>query len=136
MGSFALSYQNLPPPPPRDGTTTAAPAAPTQAPAQAPSEPGFGPFLMMLLVIPMLLFIMWSGRSQQKKQQQLLSTLAKGDRVVTQGGLVGKFIEMNDRVAKIEIAPGVKIDVLRSGIMGKDTPETAAAVEKAAAEKK
>ena len=32
--------------------------------------------------------------------------------------------------------PGVKVEVLRSGILGKDSPETAAAVDKAVAEKK
>ena len=47
-----------------------------------------------------------------------------------QGGLVGKLVEMNERIAKIEVAPGVKVDVLRSGILGKDTPETQAAAEK------
>ena len=77
------------------------------------------------------LTLMWGSRSQSKKQAALMSSLAKGDRVITQSGLDGKFLEMNDRIAKIEISPGVKVEVLRSGIMGKDTPETAAAVDKA-----
>jgi len=32
--------------------------------------------------------------------------------------------------AKLELAPGVKVEVLKSGLLGKDTAETAAAVEK------
>jgi preprotein translocase subunit YajC len=91
---------------------------------------------MLLMIVPLLLIMLWGSRSQQKKQQQVLSTLSKGDRVITQSGLVGKFLEMNERIAKIEISPGVKIEVLRSGILGKDTPETQAAVDKAVAEKK
>ena len=87
---------------------------------------------LFIMIVPLLLFMFWSSRSQQKKQDKVLSSLAKGDRIIVQGGLVGKFVEMNERIAKIEIAPGVKIDVLRSGILGKDTPETQAA----AAEKK
>lgn len=87
---------------------------------------------LFIMIVPLLLFMFWSSRSQQKKQEKVLSSLAKGDRIIVQGGLMGKFVEMNERVAKIEIAPGVKIDVLRSGILGKDTPETA----QAAAEKK
>ena len=87
---------------------------------------------LIIMVVPLLLFMFFSSRSQQKKQEKILSALAKGDRIIVQGGLVGKFIEMNERIAKIEISPGVKIDVLRSGILGKDSPETQAA----AAEKK
>jgi preprotein translocase subunit YajC len=85
---------------------------------------------MLLMVVPILLLMFWSSRSQQKKQQTLLAGLAKGDRVITQSGLVGKFLEMDERVAKLEIAPGVKVEVLRSGILGKDTPETQAVAEK------
>ena len=85
---------------------------------------------LLIMFVPLLLFMFWSTRSQQKKQEKILSSLTKGDRIIVQGGLVGKFLEMNDRLAKIEIAPGVKIDVLRSGILGKDTPETQAAAEK------
>jgi preprotein translocase subunit YajC len=87
---------------------------------------------ILIMVIPLLLLMFWSSRSQSKKQEKVLSDLKKGDRILVQGGLIGKFLEMDQRVAKIEIAPGVKIDVLRSGILGKDSPETAAA----AAEKK
>jgi len=136
VGSLALSFQNVPPAPGREGTTTspAAPAAPGGAP---PPEPGLGPLLPMLLMfVPLLLIMMWSSRKQQKKQAAVLSGLAKGDRVITQSGLVGKFVEMNERIAKIEISPGVKVEVLRSGILGKDTPETVAAADKAVAEKK
>ena len=85
---------------------------------------------MLLMVVPLLLFMFWSTRSAQKKQAKTLSELAKGDRVILQGGLVGKFLEMSDRFAKIELSPGIKVDVLRSSILGKDSPETQAAAEK------
>jgi preprotein translocase subunit YajC len=85
---------------------------------------------ILIMVIPLLLLMFWSSRSQTKKQEKVLSDLKKGDRIIVQGGMVGKFVEMDNRIAKIEIAPGVKIDVLRSGILGKDSPETQAAAEK------
>jgi preprotein translocase subunit YajC len=87
---------------------------------------------MLMLIAPMLLLMFWSSRSQAKKQEKVLAGLAKGDRVLTQGGLAGKYLETTDRFAKIEIAPGVKVDVLRSSILGKDGAEAQAA----AAEKK
>jgi preprotein translocase subunit YajC len=86
----------------------------------------------LLLLVPLLLLMFFSTRSQQKKQAQAIAQLKKGDRVITQSGLVGKLLEVGDRYAKLELAPGVKVEILKSGLLGKDNPETAAA----AAEKK
>ena len=54
----------------------------------------------------------------------------KGDTVLTQGGLRGKLVEVGDRFAKVEIAPGVKIEVLKGSLLGKDTVETASQIDK------
>jgi len=85
---------------------------------------------MLIMVVPLVLLMVFTSRSQAKKQTKLLSSLQKGDRVVTSGGVVGKLIELGDRYAKVEIAPGVKVDVLKSGLLGKDDAETAASLEK------
>ncbi len=84
----------------------------------------------LLLLVPLLILMFWSTRSQHKKQQQAVATLKKGDRVLTQSGLVGKLVELGDRYAKVEVAPGVKVDILKSGLLGKDNAENASAVEK------
>lgn len=84
----------------------------------------------LLLLVPLLLMMFFSTRSQQKKQAAALAALQKGDRVLTQSGLVGKLVEMGDRYAKVELAPGVKVDIIKTGVIGKDTPENAAAVDK------
>jgi preprotein translocase subunit YajC len=130
-------HQNVPPAPGRQPTGEVqpqpAPAPGGPAPGGHPQgePPGMTGLLpLFIMLVPLLLFMFWSSRSQQKKQEKVLSSLTKGDRIIVQGGLIGKFVEMNDRLAKIEIAPGVKIDVLRSGILGKDSPETQAAAEK------
>jgi preprotein translocase subunit YajC len=126
----ALSFQNVPPAPGRQ--TDAVTTAPSQpAPAGHASEPGFGGMLpILLMIVPFILLMMFQGRSQAKKQTALIASLQKGDKVLTQGGLVGKLLEVGDRYAKVEIAPGVKVDILKTGLIGKDTPENAAALEK------
>jgi preprotein translocase subunit YajC len=86
--------------------------------------------LPMLLLGGLLILMFWSSRSQNKKQQATLASLKKGDRVLTQSGIVGKLVEVGDRYAKVEIAPGVRVDLLKTGLLGKDTAETAAAAEK------
>lgn len=88
------------------------------------------------MLVPLLIIMLWGNRSQTKKQQAMISSLTKGDRLVMQGGMVGKLVELDERFVKVEISPGVKVDFLKSSIIGKDTPETQAAAEKAVADKK
>jgi preprotein translocase subunit YajC len=76
--------------------------------------------LPVLLLVPLFFLLIWSSRSQKKKQDAALASLQKGDRVVLNSGLIGRLVEIGDRTAKVEIASGVKVEVLRSGITGKD----------------
>jgi len=82
--------------------------------------------LFPLLLVGMLVFLFWSSRSQQKKQDTAISQLKKGDRVVTQSGLIGRLVEIEPRYAKLEIAPGVKVQVLRTSLTGRDADDGAA----------
>jgi preprotein translocase YajC subunit len=122
--------QNIPPAPGRQGTETvpSAPSSPT-GPASA-HDPGIMSYLPLLLIVVMIPLLLLSSRSQSKKQAAAIASLGKGDRVLLQGGLTGKLVELGDRYAKVEIAPGVKVDFLKNALLGKDTPETAAKAEK------
>jgi preprotein translocase subunit YajC len=123
-----FSLQNIPPAPGNTGSETVQSApSPSAPPAQNPGLLGYLPMILIAVMIPLLLL---SSRSQSKKQAALVAGLAKGDRVLLQGGLVGKLVELGDRYAKVEIAPGVKVDFLKNSLLGKDTPETAAQAEK------
>lgn len=82
---------------------------------------------MLLMFLPLILVMLWQSRSQAKKQEQAVAGLKKGDRVVTQSGLVGRLAEVDNRYAKIEIAPGVKVTVLRTSLAGRDTEDSAKA---------
>jgi preprotein translocase subunit YajC len=73
----------------------------------------------------MLLLIFWQNRSQQKKAESAVAELKKGDRCVTQSGLVGRLIEIDNRYAKLELAPNVKVTVLRSSLSGRDLEDSA-----------
>lgn len=126
------AYQNIPPAPGRDSGTTQAPSTPPPG-GNSPPPDGLGgggllPLLMM--VVPMLLLLFFTSRSQQKKQAAALASLKKGDRVLTQSGLVGKLVEMDERFVKLEISPGVKVEILKSQILGADNPKTQATAEK------
>jgi preprotein translocase subunit YajC len=76
--------------------------------------------MMLMLLLPMFAFLMWSQRSQSKKQAAAIAAIQKGDRVILHSGLIGKLVELGERTAKLEIASGVKVEVLKSAISGKD----------------
>jgi preprotein translocase subunit YajC len=100
-----------------------APPPATSAPS-GPAGGGGSMMLMLVAFLPVVLLLMWTSRSQKKKQQELEGKLKKGDRVVTQSGLVGKLVEFGDaRHARVEIAPGVKVTMLRSAITGVEAEE-------------
>jgi len=128
---LALALQDIPPKP-GEATTTAPSAPPSEAPAEAPPGGGLlgSPLFMLLLFVPLFVMMFWSSRSQQKRQEKALAEIKKGDLVLTQSGLRGKVIEMGDRFFKVEIAPGTKVEVLRTSVLGKDSADTAAQVEK------
>jgi preprotein translocase subunit YajC len=81
----------------------------------------------MLVFIPVMLLLFWQSRSQQKKQAAAVAALKKGDRVLTQSGIVGRLLGYEGKYAKLELPPsGVKITVLKSSLTGIDAEGQAA----------
>jgi preprotein translocase subunit YajC len=62
---------------------------------------------------------------RNKKEQQARASLKKGDRVVSQSGLVGELVEMEERFAKVKLGPGNTVTMLTSSVQPLD-PVTAA----------
>jgi preprotein translocase subunit YajC len=87
------------------------------APASAPpasSSPGGGSMLTMLLPFLILVPFLFMSFRRQKKESEARKGLKKGDKVVSQSGLIGELIDMDDRVAKVKIAPGTTVQLLAS----------------------
>ena len=75
--------------------------------------------ILMLIIFGIMYFLLI--RPQQKKlkeHQAMVNALRRGDRVITQGGIVGKVTSVNDadKEVEVEIAQGVKVRVVRSTI--------------------
>ncbi len=78
---------------------------------------GFGAFIPLLLMFAIFYFLLI--RPQQKKAKEhrdMLSTLKKGDRVISSGGLHGVITGLTDDVVTMEIAPKVRVKVSRGSI--------------------
>lgn len=77
---------------------------------------GLEPLIPLVLIFVVFYFLLI--RPQQKKAKQhreLLSALRRGDRVVTSGGLIGTITRViNDAEISVEIAPDIKVRVMRA----------------------
>ena len=85
----------------------------------AGGQGGFGAFIPLILMFAIFYFLLI--RPQQKKAKQhreLLSSLKKGDRVVSSGGLHGVVTGLTEEVVTMEIAPKVRVKVSRGSISG------------------
>ncbi len=105
----------------------------TPAYAQAQGATGveslsyFLPIILIMIVFYFLLF-----RPQQKKAKEhkdMVEAVKRGDQVVTAGGIVGKVIKVGEegRIT-VEIAPNVKVEVLRgtlADVLSKPVPADA-----------
>lgn len=87
-------------------------AAPTGAP---PAWVQYMPFVAMALIFWFL--ILRPQMKQQKEHRNKLSSLKKGDEVVTGGGFVGKVIKVDEAYAEVEIAQGVRVKAVKSTIV-------------------
>jgi len=77
---------------------------------------GFLPMILIFAVFYLLLI-----RPQQKKMKDhraLLDGLKKGDTVITQGGLYGKIVSIQEQVVTLEIAEKVRVRVTRASVSG------------------
>ncbi|HEX7418493.1 MAG TPA: preprotein translocase subunit YajC [Thermoanaerobaculia bacterium] len=58
------------------------------------------------------------ANKQRRKTQEMLSSLKKGDRVVTSGGIYGTIQGVETEVVYLKISENVKVKVARSAITG------------------
>ncbi len=92
------------------------------APAATGSSESFmgslGSMLPLLLMFVVLYFVMIRPQmKRQKEHKAMIDALAKGDEVVTGGGMIGKVSKMGESYLHVEIASGVEIQVQRSAIV-------------------
>ncbi len=85
---------------------------------QAPGQPGgFSLFLPLILIMVVFYFLMiLPQQRRQKKVAEMLRNLKTGDKVVTNGGIYGTIVGLEDDAVQLRIAEQVKIKVARSAI--------------------
>ena len=80
---------------------------------------GFGGFIPIILMFVIFYFLLIRPQQKrQKEQRNMISSLKKGDRVMTSGGLHGRITGIDDTTLTLEIADKVRVKVGRSNVAG------------------
>lgn len=97
---------------------------------------GIESFLPLILIFVVFYFLMIRPQQKRMKQhKEMLGQLRRGDRVLTQGGILGTVNKVvDDKEVIVEIAEGVRVRVLRASIQDivSKTEPVAAEAEKQA----
>jgi preprotein translocase subunit YajC len=83
---------------------------------------GLAAFLPLILIVVIFYFLLIRPQTKrQKEHKMMLTTLRKGDKVVTNSGMFGTIVGMDDKENKVvlKVAEGVKIEFLKSSIAGR-----------------
>lgn len=88
--------------------------------AQASAQPsGIALFLPLILIMVIFYFLMiMPAQRRQKKVAEMLRNLKTGDKVLTNGGIYGTIVGLDDDSVQLRIAEQVKIKVSRAAIAG------------------
>lgn len=74
--------------------------------------------LPLLLMFVVLYFVMIRPQmKRQKEHKSMIDALAKGDEVVTSGGVLGKVAKLGESYVHVEVATGVELQLQRSAVV-------------------
>jgi preprotein translocase subunit YajC len=74
----------------------------------------FAPLILMFVVMYFLMI-----RPQQKRQKELrtmMDALAKGDEVITSGGMLGRVVRVTETYVTVEVAAGTEVVVQKNAV--------------------
>ncbi|MCC6714029.1 MAG: preprotein translocase subunit YajC [Gammaproteobacteria bacterium] len=87
------------------------------APAASPGGAGIFDFALPLIFFVAIYFILLRPQMRrQKEHKTMVAALAKGDEIVTNGGIAGKILEIGDTFLTVEIAKGTEVKVQRQAV--------------------
>jgi preprotein translocase subunit YajC len=96
------------------------PAFAQAAPAAASGgvESSLLSMLPLVLMFVVLYFIMIRPQmKRQKEHKALIDALAKGDEIVTAGGMLGRVSKLGESYLHVEVANGTEIQIQRSAVV-------------------
>ncbi|TNF95179.1 MAG: preprotein translocase subunit YajC [Gammaproteobacteria bacterium] len=73
--------------------------------------------LPMLFLVAVFYFLIIRPQSKRNKEhKKMLSDLAKGDEIATNGGLIGRIVRIGENFIEIEVADNIKVRVQKHAV--------------------
>jgi len=87
-------------------------------PTEAPPASGLGGFLPMILIFFAIMYFLMirPNQKRERERREMLSALAKGDKVVTTGGVCGTVVGLSERSVVVRVDDNVNIEFLRGAV--------------------
>lgn len=83
-----------------------------------PQGGGYSFIIMFVVFFLFIYFAIWRPQNKRAKEQQnLLESLAKGDEVLTAGGLLGKIAKISGQYITLSVANNVEIVLQKSAVV-------------------
>ena len=83
----------------------------------APSGPGIMDFAFPVVLLVLFYFMLIRPQSKRAKEHRTMQeAIAKGDEVVTDGGLMGKIVNVGDNAITVQLADNLEVKVRRESI--------------------
>lgn len=98
--------------------------APALALAQTPPAGGAQPSMLealfpFVIMFVILYFVLLRPQMRkQKEHQSFVTSLKRGDEIITQTGILGRIEGLTEQFVTLEIADGVRIKMLRTQVAG------------------
>ncbi len=81
------------------------------------AESAFASLIPLILIFVIFYFLLLRPQIKRAKEhKQMVNSLAKGDEVVTNGGLLGRITKVDESFITLEVADGVQVKVQRNAI--------------------
>lgn len=88
-----------------------------QAATSASTQDTLMNMLPLVLMFVVLYFVMIRPQMRKAKEHKtMVEALAKGDEIVTAGGILGKVSKLGETVISVELASGVEVQMQRSAV--------------------
>lgn len=82
-----------------------------------PGAGNFNLFIIMLIFLGAMYFMIWRPQSKRAKEQRdLIKSIAKGDEVVTIGGLMGRVNKVTDTYIVLSVSDTVEVTFQKAAV--------------------
>ncbi len=93
----------------------------------APPPPAWTQWVPMIMLLGVFYFFLLRPQSKQRKEKEaMLSSIKKGDKIVTQSGFIVTVLNLAPKTIEVKLNDETRVSMMRSGIV-EVLPEAAAA---------